>query len=55
MTKDNKGTTAPAGNRPPQFTDRDAAMSRRIFWGFLVIAGGLLALLAIPRVLEFLQ
>lgn len=37
---------------PANFSDADAAMSRRIILGFLVLAGGLLVLMAIPRLRE---
>lgn len=34
------------------FNDADAAMSKRILIGFAVVAGALLLILAVPRVLE---
>jgi len=35
---------------PANFSDEDAAMSRKILYGFLAIAGFLLAILAIPGI-----
>ncbi len=40
---------------PANFNDDDAAMSRKIFFGFLAIAGLLLALLAIPGIKSLLE
>lgn len=39
---------------PANFSDEDAAMSRKILIGFLVIAGTLLVLLAIPGIKSLL-
>ncbi len=37
------------------FSDEDAAMSRRIFFGFMALAGVLLSMLAIPGIKTLLE
>jgi hypothetical protein len=40
---------------PANFSDSDTAMAKWIMLGFAVLAGGLIVLMAVPRIMDAMQ